>query len=741
MKKAIALGGLYLVIFNMLSCGSPKTGSDISNSEKEIPYGLMIEYLRDNDVAVNTGFPVFSWVLPKGMKQQSAYRILVSSSKEKIENNIGDLWDSKKVLSNESSTVPYKGRPLVENNRYYWKVKLWGEGYEESGYSEIKTFMVSKNGNKYITTLNKFQVEEVSPGVIEKLPGGTYFIDFGKDAFGTLNFDYRAKTEDTLIVSVGEQLKHGRINRNPQGSIRYREVKIPVSPSKEKYELNLSPDERNTGTDAVHLPDSFPVLIPFRYAEVENYHGKLSKQEITQKVFYSYFEDNSSEFSSSDTTLNQVWDLCKYSVKATSFAGIYIDGDRERISYEADAYINQLSHYSVDREYSNARRTIEHLMENPTWPTEWQLHMALMFYQDYMYTGNPNLIKKYYDKLKNKTLMELAREDGLITTHSEKVTDDFMKGLGFRDTKARLNDIVDWPPAQKDTGWKLYTEKGERDGYVLMPINTVVNCFYYENLRIMSFFAGLLGKKDEAIAFKNKQEKVYEAINKVLFDEEKKVYIDGEGTTHSSLHANMLALAFNIVPGQFKNNVVDFIKSRGMACSVYGAQYLLEGLYNANEADYALDLLTSDSDRSWYNMIKAGSTITLEAWDMKYKPNADWNHAWGAAPANIIPRGLWGIIPTAAGFSEFSIKPRMSRIESTQIKVPTIKGAIIASYKKTGQYGVYNIEIPGNTLAYFNVEHVPLLEINMESTMIRNRKVIRLKPGKHKIKIKLKEEM
>ena len=29
-------------------------------------------------------------------------------------------------------------------------------------------------------------------------------------------------------------------------------------------------------------------------------------------------------------------------------------------------------------------------------------------------------------------------------------------------------------------------------------------------------------------------------------------------------------------------------------------------------------------------MIRVGSTITLEAWDNKFKPNQDWNHAWGA---------------------------------------------------------------------------------------------------------------
>ena len=190
------------------------------------------------------------------------------------------------------------------------------------------------------------------------------------------------------------------------------------------YQLKIKPDERNTKSmsGAVILPDSFPVLLPFRYCELDNVTEPISVNDVIQKAYFSYFEDNQSNFKSSDTTLNQIWDLCKYTIKASSFSGLYLDGDRERIPYEADAYLNQLSHYTTDREYGIARKTIEYFMEHPTWPTEWQLHVAMMFYQDYMYTGNTELIAKYYDQLKYKTLLELVREDGLISSTSPKNT-------------------------------------------------------------------------------------------------------------------------------------------------------------------------------------------------------------------------------------------------------------------------------------------------------------------------------
>lgn len=145
----------------------------------------------------------------------------------------------------------------------------------------------------------------------------------------------------------------------------------------------------------------------------------------------------------------------------------------------------------------------------------------------------------------------------------------------------------------------------------------------------MTELAAAIGRDEDAMMFSEMANKVRKVINSKLFNSHSGAYVDGQGTMHSSLHANMTALAFDVVPDAHKASVVAFIKSRGMACSVYGAQYLLEGLYNAGEAGYALQLMTATHDRSWWNMIKIGSTITLEAWDMNYKPNADWNHAWG----------------------------------------------------------------------------------------------------------------
>jgi hypothetical protein len=411
-----------------------------------------------------------------------------------------------------------------------------------------------------------------------------------------------------------------------------------------------------------------------------------------------------------------------------------VDGDRERIPYEADAYLNQLSHYTTDREFAIARRTIEYFMQHPTWPTEWQQHVALLIYADYMYTGNSELIERYYEALKHKTLFELSNEDGLIT--STKVTEEFMYKLGFKPGyKKPLTDIVDWP-SKNFAGSKT---KGERDGFVFKPYSTVINAFFYENMKIMAEFAKLLGKTEEALDFEYRAAKAKKAVNEQMFDKKRGVYVDGIGTDHASLHANMMPLAFGLVPEEHFESVVNYVKSRGMACSVYGAQFLMDGLYNAGEEDYALELLSSKAKRSWYNMIRVGSTISLEAWDYEYKINLDWNHAWGAAPANVIPRGLWGIKPKTPGFGITIIKPQMSTLKNSEIEVPTVRGTIKAKYTYNGKrLQTYEIEIPGNMVAEFSLNGSEGKEFIHNGKSVPSAfKIVRLTPGKHNIQLKI----
>jgi alpha-L-rhamnosidase len=693
----------------------------------QAPHELTVEYIRqpEQEVYIVNDRPRYGWVVPDPIVTQNAYQILVASSRESCRNNIGDIWDSGQVRSRQSSNIEHNGTPLKAQTQYFWKVRIWDRDNRLSNYSEVQSFRTASFGGDTVSTANRFHIERISPIALTQTSDTSVFLDFGKAAFGTLELTYAAPAKGTLIIRLGEKLAGKKMDRKPGGTIRFQEVELAVEPGKTSYTVPLKPDARNTNHLAIALPESFGVIMPFRYCEIDNVQGKLTVDDVRQKAFFYYWDGRPSSFTCSDDILNQVWDLCKYSMKATSFCGLYVDGDRERIPYEADAYINQLSHYAVDAEYAIAKQTIEYFMEHPTWPTEWPLHTAMMMYEDYYYTGDARLIQSYYDQVRHKTLMALAREDGLISAQTGKVTEDVLRQIGFKGAVAgpgTLRDIVDWP--QK-----------ERDGYDMVPINTVVNCFFYRNMVIMAEFARLLGNAADADHFDYMAGKVKQSINTKLFDRARGIYIDGEGSSHASLHANMMPLAFGVVPPRHVSSVVAFVKSRGMACSVYGAQYLLEGLYRAGEDQYALDLMRATDDRSWWNMITAGSTITLEAWDIKYKPNLDWNHAWGAVPGNIIARYLWGIQPVKPGFELVRIQPQLADLKNSRIVKPTIKGPIECTFTVVNpRLDRYTIHLPANVAGECVLPSAPdrVLTLNGE-TVNAAFESIRLNPGLNQI--------
>ena len=107
--------------------------------------------------------------------------------------------------------------------------------------------------------------------------------------------------------------------------------------------------------------------------------------------------------------------------------------------------------------------------------------------------------------------------------------------------------------------------------------------------------------------------------------------------------------------------------------------------------DYALEPSDRNSRQELVEHDRAGSTITLEAWDLKYKPNSDWNHAWGAAPANIIPGYLWGIGPVRPGLCKSRDQASDWATDLQQISVPTIRGNIKAEFRNQREFkGIYD---------------------------------------------------
>ncbi|MBU4200810.1 MAG: glycoside hydrolase family 78 protein [Verrucomicrobia bacterium] len=106
-------------------------------SDTLTPSSLKCNYAV-NPQGIDTPVPTVSWEL-KGSgrgRRQTAYQIIVASSKGLLDQEKSDIWDSGRIESSQSLHVPYSGIRLESRQRCWWKVRAWDEQGRAGVWSE-----------------------------------------------------------------------------------------------------------------------------------------------------------------------------------------------------------------------------------------------------------------------------------------------------------------------------------------------------------------------------------------------------------------------------------------------------------------------------------------------------------------------------------------------------------------------------------------------------------------------------
>ncbi|MBC3758688.1 family 78 glycoside hydrolase catalytic domain [Hyunsoonleella sp. SJ7] len=156
MKKSQSIFFILLLVFLGISC------QRVSTSKSSLSFETLLVNSKQNPKTIESLQPTFSWIVNSNGfdKSQSAYHILVASSEEKLNENDADIWNSSKVISNQSTYVNFEGEALEALEKYHWKVKIWDENEASSNWSDVQTFKMgllneSNWGDAKWITLNK----------------------------------------------------------------------------------------------------------------------------------------------------------------------------------------------------------------------------------------------------------------------------------------------------------------------------------------------------------------------------------------------------------------------------------------------------------------------------------------------------------------------------------------------------------------------------------------------------------
>lgn len=550
-------------------------------------------------------------------------------------------------------------------------------GWENLNYDTTlwKNVTQNSNFNKYILTssqMDNMKRYEVSPEIVTKSSEGQYFIDFGKEIIGGIKLDLTCSARD-IKIEYGEEL-------NEDGTVR--------------SELAAENVYRETWSLKKGYQSLFGIgMKTFRYVAISNLPEEFTKENIKGLMIRQEFSDEASDFQSSNTVLNDVYKMCKYTSKAAT-QDVYVDSqNRERIPYEGDALITALNSYNYSASSTSAKFTAEYLLNHTTWPAEYSLHNITMIYQNYMYTGDRRNLEESYELLKGKTLENYFDESiGLM----KNVEDGLVENQSV---------MTDWPVA-------------ERDGYKVDEVeyNTVFNAVCAGGYTDMAKIANILGNESDRLHYQTLADTIKNNMIQKLYDRQTGRFWDGLSMTgeivrHSAQHATAYALAYGIFDSEdMSQSMYDAIEADGeLKMSLYGAFFMLQGLYNTDHGDLARKIMSNpDSElgvKSWaYMMYGQKATITTEFWENIGKTNMSMAHAWGTSPGVMLVRGMFGIQPTSAGFDTFQIKLQPGGLEQASIKIPTLKGEISASYLQDGSGGISgSFNVPSNSQVTFYV--------------------------------------
>lgn len=127
-------GAVYLIVVVSLCAG-------VASGQSSVTVGdTCCEYLKD-PLGIDVREPRLTWKLeavdPKARGQkQTAYQVVVASTKTLLDSDKGDLWDSGMVSSDQSVHVVYAGKPLGSGADCFWKVRVKDEAGVTSVWSK-----------------------------------------------------------------------------------------------------------------------------------------------------------------------------------------------------------------------------------------------------------------------------------------------------------------------------------------------------------------------------------------------------------------------------------------------------------------------------------------------------------------------------------------------------------------------------------------------------------------------------
>lgn len=679
--------GLFEYYINGKKVGKEVLSPALSEFGKRAYYVThdVTEYLSkgDNTLGVILGNGRYCPVRPENMESGrfGFPKLIQQLEVEYVDGSV------QTFISDESWKITADG-PIVSNNEFdgeeYDATKEmdgWNEnGFDDSSWLSAERVQAGAAKLSAQPTPPIRVMETVCPVSVREVSPGVHIYDMGQNMVGWVRLKVKGQR--------GERIK-----------LRFAET---LQSDSSLYLANMrSALVTDTYTLRGGGPESYEPRFTyhgFRYVELTGYPGKPDLSTIEGKVVYDEMPTTGT-FETSNPVLNTVYRNAYWGIKG-NYRSIPTDCPQrdERMGWLGDRAVGSIGESFVFgngvlyakwlgdiRDAQSEEGSVPDLVptqywnytDNVTWPAAY-LVVGDMIYRQF---GDMTVIRNHYDSYRKWILY---------------MRDRYMKdGIIARDIYG------DWcmPPERQDL---IHSGDPARktDGAILSTT------YYYHLLSLMQKFAGLLDKQEDSVQYRLLADTVYQAYNAAYLNP------DQPGYGNNTATANLLSLAFGLVPEEHRDAVFERIVDKTMndfwghiSTGLVGAQWMMRTLTANGREDIAYRLATNTDYPSWGYMAEKGATTIWELWNGDTADPAmnSGNHVMLLGDLVIwFYEDLAGIKndPESAGFKHIIMKPCLPEgLNRVKASYNSVRGPIESEWEKQEDRFIWNITIPANTTA------------------------------------------
>ena len=560
------------------------------------------------------------------------------------------------------------------------EMRGWAKaGYNDTAWSPAS--IVSAPGGKLVAQMiNPIRVTgTLKPIAVTEPKPGVFIFDLGQNMVGWCRLNVRGPAGTIITLRHAERLK-------PDGTL---------------YTDNL---RKAKATDVYTLKGGgAEVYEPrftyhgFRYVEVTGFPGKPTLASLEGRIVNDDLA-TAGEFACSQPTINRIYRNMVWGVRG-NYRSIVTDcpqrderqgwlGDRS-VESKGEAYLFDIAALYAKWVQDMADAQNEKGSIPDVCPPFWWVYHDNVTWPSSAVIIPGALLDQYAD------MGLVARQYPCLVKWIDHMSGYITNGIIAKD------NYGDWCVPPEDP--KLIHSK---DPARKTAPEILATSYFYHCLKLMTRYATLLDKPDDAARFSVLANQLKVALNGKFYNRENGYYGNGAQT------ACVLPLAFGMVPAAERGRVFDHLVEKitgeckgHIGTGLVGGQWINRVLTDGGRADLAYGFATNTTYPSWGYMAEHGATTVWELWNGDTADPAmnSGNHVMLVGDFIIwLYERLAGIQcdPDAVGFKKIVIKPTpVGDLTWVKAHYDSMYGRIVSNWKHEDSNLTMEVTIPANTTA------------------------------------------